>query len=404
MTPAAYPRQVSRGKLLLLTAGVAFLLRMGFVLAWQADPLPPDSASYLSLARQLASGHGFSMDGASPDASRAPLYPMSLAGLDFIFGERIRIIQIAQALIDSLSAVWVFLLACSVAGEAAGFASGLAYALHPVFAGFTCNIVSETLFFQFLFLSLMLWGSAARKDRSGLFAASGAALGLAVLCRPAHLFYLGALLPAWLVSRRRQALKEWALALGVFVLCLVPWTIRNHVRFGRFIPVMTGGGAAWWIGSLTHYPSSEESDRLSQGRPKDPAMEGIFMKTAKENWRRDAGPLLRQMPKRLFKFWVTSHSSVFRIEQSNETYRTQRRWGTLAFKASLMALQTMTLLFGLWGALALRARWRQWLWLALPAAYVSLHVFNDWGPSRYHLSALPCFWIIGAWALAERVE
>jgi hypothetical protein len=61
-------------------------------------------------------------------------------------------------------------------------------------------------------------------------------------------FLLGWL--AWRLRRQGQAWLEPAVvALGVMVLCCVPWTIRNYVAFDAFVPMRANLGVQLWCGN-----------------------------------------------------------------------------------------------------------------------------------------------------------
>lgn len=396
---------MSRRSSVLLVFLASLLLRLAFHAAWRGEPIAPDSASYLSVAANVAEGRGFMMDAGVPDSNRAPLYPALLAGIRLLFGGGITPILLAQALLDSLTAVWILLLATSLAGPRSGLLSGLVYALHPVFIGYTHWILSETFFFDLWFLSLWLTAQAWVGRRASLFACGGAALALAVLCRPAHMFYPAAILAALALGEipwRRAAVCGAAFC-AAFVLVLSPWTGRNWLRFHKIIPVVTGGGNAWYVGSLPDYPSIAQIQEAAKGDPFSPEGDRALSLAAKRNWR-DHGPALAaRLPRRLLKFWITSHCSVFSMDRTNADYRERGQWGALAFKFALIGLQILIVAAGIWGAWALRSFWRRGLLLLLmPAAYASLHILNDYQPNRYHLTALPCLWMLFFWALSER--
>jgi hypothetical protein len=79
--------------------------------------------------------------------------------------------------------------------------------------------------------------------------ASGLLLGLAALTREVPLYFLP-LLAAWLVGRRdRQSLLRAVVVVVATAAVVAPWTLRNWVRFGAFVPVSTMGGRALWEGN-----------------------------------------------------------------------------------------------------------------------------------------------------------
>ena len=72
-------------------------------------------------------------------------------------------------------------------------------------------------------------------------------MGLAILIRPAMVFFLP-FAALWFLWRRR-ALEGVAFVV-VAVLCVAPWTIRNHRVHGRWIFVASEGGVTFWTGQM----------------------------------------------------------------------------------------------------------------------------------------------------------
>jgi len=387
-----------------LLFATALVLRFGLIFSQKLEPMTPGGADYRAIATSLAEGHSFTLNG-NPEISRAPLFPL-FASVFLHFSPKIEPVLLAQAVLDSLTSVWIFLLSLLLMPTAGAFFSGLLYAIHPVYIGYTGYFLSETLFFNLWFMSLAAMMRSLRLSCTRSAMVSGALLGAAVLARPAHIFYPVAAAPIFLAAGpwKRQMFR-WILFCFCFAAILMPWIIRNKLISNRFILVSTMAGHSWWMGSLTKYPSYEDS---LAARPKadfsSPEADAYFKRLTVENWRRQPARLLAQFPYRLFRFWVTSHSSVVGIERPNSVYLSEGHWGILAIKSLMLALQIGILAVGFWGAWRLRSRWREWLALAMPILYVSLHITNDWGVPRYHLSALPLFWVLGIWALSAQTE
>jgi hypothetical protein len=89
-------------------------------------------------------------------------------------------------------------------------------------------------------------------------AATGLLLGAAALVREAGLLVAGVAALWWLLrarpEARRGAALRGALLVGISVLCLLPWTVRNHQVLGRVIPVSTVGWFALAEGNTLERP------------------------------------------------------------------------------------------------------------------------------------------------------
>ena len=248
--------RVSRAVWLAVAVGIA--ARLVFALGYWVDkPLTHDEREYLLLARNVAEGRGFvhlQPDGAPVPGEhfgRAPVYPVLLAAVirstgvpPEAEGTLLRAIRIVQAALGGALVWLVAWLAVTAAGPKAGAAAGWLAAVYPPLVWTPAYVWSETLF------SVLALGCAAvlslERRRRGVFVAAGALAGLAVLTRPAMLFFLP-LAALWLAWKR-----EW---LGVVlftlacVLAIMPWTIRNAHEYGRFVLVASEGGVTFWTGN-----------------------------------------------------------------------------------------------------------------------------------------------------------
>jgi hypothetical protein len=75
---------------------------------------------------------------------------------------------------------------------------------------------------------------------------SGAIIGGGILVRPAMVFFLP-FAALWMVARRAYAAA--AVMVIVALLVVLPWTLRNHRVYGRWIAVASEGGVTFWTGN-----------------------------------------------------------------------------------------------------------------------------------------------------------
>jgi len=240
-------------------AGLA--LRLLFALVyWTNQPLTHDEREYLALGRAVARGEGFRYPADEPSSGtgqqfgRAPGYPAFLAALRVTQPvERVpRRVQIAQS---CLGAVGIWLMA-AIAGRAAGpraaVAAAAIAAVYPPLVWMPAYALSETLYSTVALaaaLALAQNGDSPRfSDRkTGTVPVFGGALtGVGILIRPAMLFFLP-LATLWMV--RKRAYAKAAIFLVVALACVVPWTLRNHRVYGRWIAVASEGGVTFWTGN-----------------------------------------------------------------------------------------------------------------------------------------------------------
>jgi 4-amino-4-deoxy-L-arabinose transferase-like glycosyltransferase len=105
-----------------------------------------------------------------------------------------------------------------------------------------------------LTFSLIFWATLAMRQRNDLRAwlGYGALWALGVLINPSILS-LFPFFVAWLVWEAHRADIAWtkpvAAALLLFAICMVPWTVRNHRVFGKFIVLRSNFGLELWLGN-----------------------------------------------------------------------------------------------------------------------------------------------------------
>jgi 4-amino-4-deoxy-L-arabinose transferase-like glycosyltransferase len=184
---------------------------------------------------------------ASPLLFYPPLHPY-LLGAAATLGGGLGAVKVVQALLGALLVPAVALVGRRTFGPGVGLAAAAAAAFYPTLVWYSAHFWSEPLF-----LALLWWGLeralAADEGRPGAAAASGALLGLAALTREVPLYFLP-LLAAWMLGRRDRASLVRAVVLVAAATAVVaPWTLRNRVRFGAFVPVSTMGGRALWEGN-----------------------------------------------------------------------------------------------------------------------------------------------------------
>jgi 4-amino-4-deoxy-L-arabinose transferase-like glycosyltransferase len=245
-------------RLVWLAVAVGLAARLVFAFGYWVDkPLTHDEREYLLLAGNVAAGRGFvhlQADGtpaAGEHFGRAPVYPLFLAGLARATGtgpgggERLlQVIRVAQALLGAALVWLVAWLAGRTAGPRAATAGAWLAALYPPLVWTPAYIWSETLFSVLaLGCVAVIAGPAQTRVR---YVGAGALAGLAVLTRPAMLFFLP-LAALWLAWKREwRGLVLFLLACAVVI---APWTARNAREYGRFVLVASEGGITFWTGN-----------------------------------------------------------------------------------------------------------------------------------------------------------
>jgi 4-amino-4-deoxy-L-arabinose transferase-like glycosyltransferase len=218
-----------------------------FVAAWSNDALV-----HVLIAEALLSGKGYVVDD-SPVAFekhipyigqealfKAPLYEFFLAAVFAISGFSFKLFFPLQALFGGLLTGLIGLITLHVFRRpAAAWFAGVATGVHPILVNSASQPYNEDLFFVLFaaaILAFLIWLENRRMRWAFL---CGVMVGLCTLTRENGtilLVAMGAVL--FLVARRTT--KAW-IGYGLIILTAVavvaPWTIRNYVRFGVFVPV-----------------------------------------------------------------------------------------------------------------------------------------------------------------------
>jgi 4-amino-4-deoxy-L-arabinose transferase-like glycosyltransferase len=228
---------------------VALVIRIAFVnIVAPTVPRLGDANAYHLLAEQLAEGKGYIrpfdhllLHLNRPTAEYPPLFPIVLSfatrlGLDTIEQQRIFL-----SFVGAGTVTLVGLLGRRVAGRAVGLAAAALAAVYPMLFLSEATLMSESLYVALVTLVLLCAYRAYDDPKPSRFVVLGVAIGAATLTRAEGLL-LGALVVASVVMAvrglpSRERLTRVAIALGVAVALLIPWTIRNAVQFHAFVPV-----------------------------------------------------------------------------------------------------------------------------------------------------------------------
>jgi 4-amino-4-deoxy-L-arabinose transferase-like glycosyltransferase len=242
---------------------VSILALAAALLFAQAYPLPEvryDSVEYLSLARNLAEGKGFTEDGVLPSVYRPPLFSALLGGWFFLTGTSSPFsAAVLQSLEHAAGVAAAFLLFLELTPSLAWAAcAALFLAVNPLLVTRVVFVLQEPTLL--LFTTLAAWMSVRwiKGPSTARAALAGAAWGLCTLAKVVAVFAPFLLLAMRFLPGRLR--REWrggeaAALLLCFVAVVAPWTVRNYVHFHRFIPVNgQGEGMLEWNVSHAEIP------------------------------------------------------------------------------------------------------------------------------------------------------
>jgi hypothetical protein len=126
-----------------------------------------------------------------------------------------------------------------------------------------------------LLMTTILWATLelAESSRWRDWILYGTLWGLALMTNPA----LGSVLPVLLgwaayrgIRNRALPVAPPLLALGIAILCCVPWTVRNYIAFHRLVPLRSNFSLELWLGNNRNF---DENSQIVP--PADPTKEEI---------------------------------------------------------------------------------------------------------------------------------
>lgn len=235
------PEKTSQRQWLALLIGAALVLRLGAVFVTHSNhpqwALNGDSDSYIGAARSLVEHGKLTIRPGSdtPILFRTPGYPVFIAAVYAVFGQRLVPVLVLQALVSVGTVFLAYLIASRVWDDTVGLVAATILAFDPFQIRAADWIANESIT-AFLLLAAAGLGYlmfSATKHRAWFGALLGLCLGIATLIRPStYYFPLVVAFVVLVVALVRRSART-VMALGAFVLvfaCLVvPWQIRNHV-------------------------------------------------------------------------------------------------------------------------------------------------------------------------------
>ena len=343
-----------------LAVAIGVIARLVFGLGYWVDkPLTHDEREYLLLARNVASGRGFVYllpDGSQAPGEhfgRAPFYPLFLAGVirvsqaagidaaagplegDVARPAVLRAIRTSQAALGGLLVWLVGWMAGRAAGSRAAATAAWLAALYPPLVWTPAYVFSETLYAVVALGCAAVLNMAAHRivtpaegdrgrvpDRGSvwLYAASGILAGLAVLTRPAMLFFLVLAGPWVWWTRGVRPAAVFAIAA---VLAVAPWSVYNTRTAGRFVPIASEGGITFWTGN--HAMAIGEGDLAANPDLKRANLElrarhpGLSPEQLESIYYREAWRFIRDHP--VWWAWLLVRKLFYTIVPIGPSYR-----------------------------------------------------------------------------------
>lgn len=367
----------------------ALLVRAVFLLVEPHARTIGDEGLWRQMAREIASERvGFSPF-RTQLLSHPPLYPYFLAGMIQLVVS-FQAVKWVQVLLGALLVPAVALVAARVGGSRVGFLAGAMAVFYPVLVWHCTHFWSEVLL-----LTLLWWGfervlAADANGRTAAAVAAGLLFGLAILTRET-LLYFAPLVGLWLAWRRPARFRLAAAFVLACAITVAPWTVRNYLVFGSFVPVATRGSLMLLLAN-TDRPWEEVYAEYGRLGPVEGPRKA-FAEAIREATGHPPAWYPRKVWREMAAFWGANNLSVIHLQY--EAYGPLHPWtNRLASALSIvpyLALVTLAVL-GAAGTGLDRARV---LLLGFAVGYTLLHAVA-FGFPRFRLPLLPILFLLAA--------
>ncbi|MBN2010355.1 glycosyltransferase family 39 protein [candidate division KSB1 bacterium] len=389
----------------IIAVGMIARLALIILLPNIGDPHIMDAKAYDDIATSLVAGKGFSLYN-DPTVFVAPLYPFFLSVIYGLFNHSYLVAKICNVLLAGVTIFLIFLIGREVMNEWVGLIAAGIVAIHPELIGITAFLYTEIL--NTLLLALFVWTlikaikAPDRKSSLIFFGVSGLLLGISTLTKGTTMLFPFFMIGLLLIDKELRA--KWLVMIpfvALFLISLVPWTVRNYHHFKMIIPVATGGGEALWTGNYFpfngEYRYEQTRDTIHELTKDRPWIErdSILMTEAKKNIKANPGAFVRLCFVKVYRFWIKVYEN---IPEGLE------RHGSFFIQASLFIMQFILLVLAIIGiSQTLLKNLGARIIVYLLLYYTAMHALTFAVP-RYRLSVVPFLFVFSAIALFNFID
>jgi 4-amino-4-deoxy-L-arabinose transferase-like glycosyltransferase len=370
-----------------------------------------DPYNFGEMGKSIARGDGFANFG-SLIQRRAPLYPLLIGGIYYLFGEQATLVLLVQAMLFAATSVLAFDIGRRLFNDRTGIIAALLCAVSPMLLRYVGDLHVETLL-TFLF-TLTVWAMVrfyARPSVSSGFVV-GLCAALASLTKavvfPLPFVFVAVLVGISLVTRRQprvsvqRLLAPLAAMFATLFVVIAPWTIRNYVATGGHIVLISSGASDAFLRGyifsrpefallrLPPYTFAEiESNELfnslaaaagTEWQRDDYKTDQILNRAAVQKLVAEPGEFVRKFVTGLFTFWYEMTS------------------GANSLIAAVLAAATWVL--AIIGLRRASREGRQGAWIPIVAAlYLNIFLAALLALGRYSVPVLPGVFAVSAFGI-----
>ncbi len=372
-----------------------------------------DAESYHLWAQSIAAGNWLGDE----VFYQAPLYPYFLGFLYATLGEDKLTVLLCQAVLGSLSCVFLALAGWRLFGKRAAIVAGLLLALYAPALFFESLIQKSVLDLFFLSAALWMTSELLAQTRPHLWVLLGLAMGSLVLTRENALVLVAPIVLWALQGPRGRRLAHASLFFAGLLTILLPVALRNQAVGGEFHLTTSQLGPNLFIGNREGADGTYQSLRPMRGDAKYERQDATelaekalgreltpgevssyYVGRVLDDIREEPVDWLRLMRHKVVLLW-----NVVEIVDTEDQYTYARTSAPLQLTGYVFHFGWLAPLGLLGIALTWKRRYELWpiyLMLALYAAsVVAFYVFG-----RYRLPMVPFLVLFAAYALTELPE
>jgi 4-amino-4-deoxy-L-arabinose transferase-like glycosyltransferase len=235
--------------------GIALAARLAIIPI--LGPANENLYEYGQIAWNIVQGHGFSWDfdgrfALQPTAYSPALYCYTLVPWFAIFGLDLTGPRIMHAVLLALVCWFLYKTGEKLVNRNIGLIAAAIWAVYPETVFMSVRMVIENVMFLPMLWLLFLSQTMRAKQDGYRALGCGVLLGLSCWVNPS-LQILGPIIPVfWWINghlKGRPGLKRLVLFVFGAMLVITPWTIRNYMKLGAFVPLRSAFAYNMWRGN-----------------------------------------------------------------------------------------------------------------------------------------------------------
>ncbi|MEO0076397.1 MAG: glycosyltransferase family 39 protein [candidate division WOR-3 bacterium] len=295
-------------KLLIFIFILTFLTRLLFILSMlnHAYALIPSNIANpiddCSLALKLAQKYWFCETG----INLGSLYAYFLKIISLLFGNKILVVQIIQAILSGFSAIFIYLITQKIANHRVGIIACILYLLTGILIFYTQTLLPvELSIFLSLWLVLLLLPITEEYSIKKIILA-GIICGLLIILRFEFILLLILLLPYFIIKVRPRRILRYLIFVIFILIAVSIISLPKYLTTKKFVPYPTNLGFNFFLASSSpinfpYQPVALQSLKNSTNQ---------FLTSLQSNDKQ------KIKPSEITKYWLTKTNKFIKENQS----------------------------------------------------------------------------------------